>query len=1664
MLISATDVKPLLDLYRNGQYLQAFRAGEERFGALKEWEGPRGRMIAGRLAVHLGAPRLSLWHRLKAWREAPDDAEVNYYYAWTMMEREGPYPTWRFLRRQGEWPEADPEVRSSWLALHAQVLATLRDFDAAEVWMDRALETAPESPWVHTSRSGVLEREDRYEEALEAADRALELQPWFRPAVQSKGHLLTLFDRDDEAQALFEQAAALLECAAIYWQIGEIHYEREDHAAIEECLRKFEELSPLLEKHVSQQFFNVRSFLAYRAGDDAAAIEAARSSGHPKMQKIADRLADPTRRDGKRVLLPVGFTRQHHVTCVPATLTTISRYWSQSVEHLQLADEICYNGTTAHAERAWAESQGWVVREFTVTEGATRALIDAGAPFTLTTTSPGMGHLQAVIGYDARRGTIVIRDPYVRSRGEAFADEFLEDFRAFGPRGMVLVPEGERHRLDGIELPDTEFWDELHRIDGALIAHRREEAAGIVESLTKTDGTHTLTLLAQWRLAMYDANPLEQLAVVDALLEKYPDNDVLRLSQLSLLGGLGRRDRRLEILEKYCADPEVHPAIRLQHARELMQDAREFPRAEALLRQTLRDQPLDQRNYSSLASLRWGQQQFEEGLELYRFAACLDDKNEQPSESYFLAAQHCRQTDVALDWLRRRFERFGDKSSAPARTLDGALGRLERTGESLELLERALERRPDDGELKLYVAGVIAMTSDEHAARAEQLLEEARDHTSRTQWLRVASRMAEIRGEREEALERAEEILVIDPLAIDAHALVARLTLELKGNEAALAHLQEAVDRFPHYQPLLELYSQWLRDEPPERAETVVRSLIQLNPANAWAVRELGFLLVRQRRFDEAQECADEAGRLEPTSSAWHGLCGTIHLERGQLAEARSAFRAAVRLEVDNDYAIERLLNCCDTPAERREELEFVRQELVRQVIFGDGLLAYRALAHRVLEPEELLSQLQEGLEARPDLWHAWSACVRQLIAMQRLDEAAETARQATERFPLLPIVWLDRATVCRLNDDPDGELECLESAHRINPGWSNVLRTLSDVYLRRGDLQRARSILENAVSRDPLNGVNRGWLAELLWRLDERQEALEQIGQAVELEPGYDWAWNTLRAWSAELGEPERPKEAARRLTASKPGEARSWLVLEQVLDGEAEQDEALAALEQAIQLNPRSIEAHSRRAVRLAVAGRVEEALEACRPAIWGDSPPSELEARAAWIEWRSGNPEEAIARMERALEASPRMYGEWQVLADWRRELGDVEGYRAAAETMAQLDPHNEVTLGYLGEALLNCGDRAGAKRAFAKSRQIDPAYLFGGLLLFDLQVEDGEWEEAEGTLTDLELHVGGRYVLARRIQMAAHQESLYHARRALQTLCTTPAENEDPWPLRHALDVMQGANWLREMDEVVTGSLEAPDVDPHVGELWSRVQVLRRSWFSGRRLEALVQQGEIGRHALQGWVLALIDAGEIARFRSFVAENENWLGADTLPWGTTCMGWAACRDYAAGRSWAESWESHPDAEPWMLVNVAEIFRNTGDDELGARVNRRALELPPDNTESLHALWLAVDDVRRDELEEAFEQLQRVNPDALDNDYQFLLTMIEAELVLASSSPDERAEVSRECRHRIDELVRDYKVLRLEPARRRVYRHCLAATARRSGGLGPLLWSWWRRLTTA
>lgn len=1652
-------IQPVLDLYEQGLYVQVFRQTES-WGPIESWRGPEAIILGARMAANLGSIRMSAWLIRRAYRLHPDYAESHYYHAYTMFRTRGPYRTWRWMHEHDQLPgNPSGESLSSWYALFGEVSGVLRDFETAESWLRKADEAEPDNAWTPVCWSSVLEYEDRYEDALAAARRSLELRPWYRPGVQSLGHVLTLMERDDEALDLLSEAVNRLESGSLAAQLYALQIELKQYEEAGRTIDRMEQLMPMADKRTRQYIASQRAEIAYRRGDVDASIRFAEQSDDEFMKTIAERLKDPQRADAKVIELPVGFVRQHHSTCAPATLSAISRYWKMPADHLQVADEICYNGTTCYNERRWANDNGWATREFTVDESSASALLEQGIPFTFATVDPGSAHLQAVIGYDGRRGTLSIRDPFWRNANEAIADKVLERYAAYGPRGMALVPKEQQDKLDAIELPDAPLWDMAFEFDGALVAHKRDQAQTVLQQLQAAAPDHRLTLEVRRRLALYDSNPTEHLASIELLAERYPDNQSLQLERLSVLRDLARRDERLQTYEELCRKKEMHPIFWQQYAQELRADARRHEEAMILLNRALRKWPTEAGNYYVLANIYWDQRRFDEALELYRFAACLDDKEEQFAQGYFSASVCRQQTDKAMTYLQDRFVRFGKKSVLPARTLFYAYLQLERSKEALKVVEEALTLRPEDGELLLFAADAYLSCSAENMPRATELVEMAKEKSASSTWLRTAARLAAQDGRLTDALAIWRRLLERQPLAVDAHSAVARLLAETEGNDAALTHLEETADRFPHHHPLHELWIEWLRDEPAEVREPVIRRVIEATPDDAWLRRELALLLSSERRMAEAWRELEIAHELDPHSSSYHMV--HYHLLRGEdrIDEAKQALREAIKISVDEDFAIGELMNLCYTVDERREVLAFVREELVKQVMFGDGLLAFRNHASDTLDPEELLADLQEALEARPDLWHAWSAVIWQLLDLNRLDEADELSRQAIERFPLVPRLWLDRSAVCQACKNDDGEFQALQTAHRINPAWGTATRTLCELYDRRGEFERTQQLLEQTIARDPLDAANHILLAESLWRLGEREEALDRVQHAVQLDPGFERGWDRLHAWADELECPERAIDTVRELTETRGGEARSWLMLARLLDEPDRLEERLAALDKAIDRNPRSVDAYDMRAVSFVREGRWDEALAECQPAVFGDKTPSALRARGAWIEAQRGDLKQAIEAMEAVVADEPQFFEAWLQLADWHQQLGDAKSYLQVAETMVRLRPQYEVSLGYLGEAKLVNEDRSGALEAFSRAFELAPAYEFAANSLFELLLEDDQLQAAAEVLAKMEKHIGGPFVGARAVQLAAKRSDISEAQQELARVCTTPCPS--PWPVNVSVDAMIEAGWERAVRELLDQLLDAPEVQDDVGMQWGRLRGQLADRNCEGRLPELIGRGEIGNMATYGYIDGLLQAGKGAALKDFIRQNAEWLRAGDYTWGAAGFGLAGLREYGLALDWMKDWKQRQGAEPWMLVNTVEALRAAELDAEAVEASQRALDMPPAYGQHLHHIWLAADGVLSGELESANDHLNCTGGENLDTDYEFMVVLIESILELALAESGERAKAFAEIKQRFAKLRSLYEPYKEEPARRRFYRNCVALAAQIQGGFGAKLWAWFRLL---
>lgn len=688
----ADDALPhLWELAEAGRLFTAFEEARA-FGPLGSWTwSGAAAAVASRLAMHAGAERLGKRLAVVGLRRDPGHGWVLVMYGHQLLQQRGPYATWAFCRDVASKAKLGAVERAEMVGLRVQAAAGLRDFDAARAGIEEIEAFAPGFTDLGALRAAVLEAEDRYPEALEAAMASLATAPGQRHLTQRCAHLLQLEGRAEEARRLLEQADARFECASVAMQLAGLCFQLELYEEAEHSVDRYVQLSPLLEPHMKAKVALLRADCAYRRGDFERARAELQGSDNPFFRAFAGRLAHPE--DHRRKKLHVPFVRQHERTCSPATLAAISRFWGRDMEHLEIASAICYDGTPNHLERAFADERGWVTRELRVTWEAAVALVDRGVPFMLSTYGVTGGHAQAVIGYDVLRGSLLLRDPFLYGDVEVVAETFFESQAATGPRGMVLVPAEEASRLEGIDLPETALYDHVHRVQQLLAAHDRSGAMAVFERLSSEAPGHRLVHAVRRAIAVYDEHATQILACAEERLRLFPDALSAAVEAILVMRPVATRAARIDRLSELVRrSPD--PVFLELLAGELAQDDRRHDEARRLARRALFRGQVRAESHATLASLCWNRREHDEAIELYRFAACLHERDEGHAVRYAFAARVKGRTEEVLRFLRGRAARHGASSRAPILTLARVLDMLDRAAEAAEALDEAIALAP----------------------------------------------------------------------------------------------------------------------------------------------------------------------------------------------------------------------------------------------------------------------------------------------------------------------------------------------------------------------------------------------------------------------------------------------------------------------------------------------------------------------------------------------------------------------------------------------------------------------------------------------------------------------------------------------------------------------------------------------------------------------------------------------------------------------------------------------------------------------------------------------------------------------------------------------------------------------------------------------------------
>ncbi|HEU4439856.1 MAG TPA: tetratricopeptide repeat protein, partial [Methylomirabilota bacterium] len=260
-------------------------------------------------------------------------------------------------------------------------------------------------------------------------------------------------------------------------------------------------------------------------------------------------------------------------------------------------------------------------------------------------------------------------------------------------------------------------------------------------------------------------------------------------------------------------------------------------------------------------------------------------------------------------------------------------------------------------------------------------------------------------------------------------------------------------------------------------SETLWRHAVEDDPSCSLCESNLGRVVARPGRFEEAATHVRRAIALRPERPGPHENMGAIMLAQGRDGEAEQHFRRAATLEPGRAASRNALgVALARQGRDREAEAEF-REAARLSPRLVDAPANLGVLYARQGRLEEAIGSLRRALAldsrragVRAELGRALRARAIELVRERRLDEADRLWREAA---PLAA-------------EDPD------------------ALRRLGQALVEQGNGASAIPILERAVAATPGGGAERFWLARAYRLAGRTPDADREIAALRELAPAY--------------------------------------------------------------------------------------------------------------------------------------------------------------------------------------------------------------------------------------------------------------------------------------------------------------------------------------------------------------------------------------------------------------------------------------------------------------------------------------------------------------------------------------------------------------------------------
>ncbi len=297
-----------------------------------------------------------------------------------------------------------------------------------------------------------------------------------------------------------------------------------------------------------------------------------------------------------------------------------------------------------------------------------------------------------------------------------------------------------------------------------------------------------------------------------------------------------------------------------------------------------------------------------------------------------------------------------------------------------------------------------------------------------------------------------------------------------------------------------------------EEGEKILRSMIEADPDDLQARRALAAELTRERRFDEARamyermarRAADDARMGEAKMAAEIELGFIAYLQKDWAAARRILDPLALQNGVVHPRAA-RILLAADRDGEFwAEGLERARAFAAADPKDADWAANAAEFEYHTGNEKAAVARL-DALAATGEL-DSMMAAADAYARLKKFDAAVRVARAATEKYPeSSEALFRLGSSLERAGTSAEAETVFLKLLEE-RPNDSATQNYLGYMWADRGvQLERAREMLEKAVSREPRNAAyldSLGWAYFRLGRMDAAEKNLREAARREPTDP----------------------------------------------------------------------------------------------------------------------------------------------------------------------------------------------------------------------------------------------------------------------------------------------------------------------------------------------------------------------------------------------------------------------------------------------------------------------------------------------------------------------------------------------------------------------------------